>query len=162
MQEFSASGFPEYLDIIRKTIEDGQKAGVWVTTCNKTYDVAFTADHYGAHARFHHVTYALDSREDILRAADIFLEAGVHIETGPHKHAGQQTSFLHVYEPGGNSVEVTNAVALPSLAPEQQPAVWTETQPTKGQACGHRVVKALHARRDPAVQDPHRTPPAAS
>jgi hypothetical protein len=29
--------------------------------------------------RFHHVTYALDSREDILRAADVFLEAGVFI-----------------------------------------------------------------------------------
>ena len=31
MQEFSASGFAEYLDIIRKTIEDGQDAGVFRT-----------------------------------------------------------------------------------------------------------------------------------
>ena len=29
MQEFSASGFSEYLDIIRKTIEEGQKSGVF-------------------------------------------------------------------------------------------------------------------------------------
>lgn len=29
MQEFSAAGFGEYLDIIRKTIEEGQKAGVF-------------------------------------------------------------------------------------------------------------------------------------
>jgi TetR/AcrR family transcriptional regulator, fatty acid metabolism regulator protein len=29
MQEFSAAGFSEYLDIIRATIEDGQKAGVF-------------------------------------------------------------------------------------------------------------------------------------
>jgi len=29
MQEFSASGFAEYLDIIRSTIEDGQNAGVF-------------------------------------------------------------------------------------------------------------------------------------
>ncbi|HRI02564.1 MAG TPA: TetR/AcrR family transcriptional regulator [Pyrinomonadaceae bacterium] len=29
MQEFSAAGFGEYLDIIRKTIEDGQNAGVF-------------------------------------------------------------------------------------------------------------------------------------
>jgi TetR/AcrR family fatty acid metabolism transcriptional regulator len=27
MQEFSAAGFAEYLDIIRKTIDDGQRAG---------------------------------------------------------------------------------------------------------------------------------------
>jgi catechol 2,3-dioxygenase len=59
--------------------------------------------------RFHHITYALDSREDILRAADIFLEAGVPIETGPHKHAVQQTCFLYVFEPGVHRVEVANA-----------------------------------------------------
>ena len=29
MQEFSAAGFAEYLDIIRATIEDGQKSGVF-------------------------------------------------------------------------------------------------------------------------------------
>lgn len=29
MQEFSAAGFGEYLDLIRKTIEEGQKAGVF-------------------------------------------------------------------------------------------------------------------------------------
>lgn len=39
--------------------------------------------------RFHHVTYALDSREEILRGADIFLENGIHIETSPHKRAIQ-------------------------------------------------------------------------
>ena len=31
MQEFSAAGFSEYLDIIRKTIEEGQKDGVFRT-----------------------------------------------------------------------------------------------------------------------------------
>ena len=64
-------------------LDSGQEAGGWVTTNNKSYDLAFTLDHYGAKGRFHHVTYALDSREEILRAADIFLEAGVPIETGP-------------------------------------------------------------------------------
>ena len=29
MQEFSAAGFADYLDIIRKTVEDGQQAGVF-------------------------------------------------------------------------------------------------------------------------------------
>jgi TetR/AcrR family fatty acid metabolism transcriptional regulator len=32
MQEFSAAGFAEYLDIIRKTIADGQKAGTLRTS----------------------------------------------------------------------------------------------------------------------------------
>ena len=68
--------------------------------------LADTLDHSGVPGRFHHVTYAVDSREDVLRAADICLEHGVYIETGPHKHAIQQTFFLYLYEPGGNRVEV--------------------------------------------------------
>ncbi|HKB11293.1 MAG TPA: VOC family protein, partial [Vicinamibacterales bacterium] len=55
-------------------LDNGDEAGAWVTTTNKSYDLAFTADHYGARGRFHHLTYAVDSREEVLRAADIFLE----------------------------------------------------------------------------------------
>ncbi len=98
-------------------LNDGTEAAMWMTMSNKSYDFAYTRDHYGKMGRFHHVTYALDSREEILRAADIFLENGVHIETGPHKHAIQQTFFLYVYEPGGNRVEVANAGARLILAP---------------------------------------------
>ena len=90
-------------------LDDGTEAGMWMTATNKSYDFAYTRDHTGTKGRFHHVTYALDSREDILRAADIFLENGIYIETGPHKHAIQQTFFLYVYEPGGNRVEVACA-----------------------------------------------------
>ena len=113
-------------------LDNGQEAGAWVTATNKTYDLAFTPDHYGARGRFHHVTYALDSREEVLRAADIFLENGVYIETGPHKHAVQQTFFLYVYEPGGNRVEVDSAGARLMLAPDWQPVVWTEAERKKG------------------------------
>jgi catechol 2,3-dioxygenase len=133
-------------------LDSGVEAGVWVTTCNKTYDVAFTADHYGAHGRFHHVTYAVDSREDVLRAADIFLENGVHIETGPHKHAVQQTFFLYVYEPGGNRVEVANAGARLMLAPDWQPVVWTETERKKGQAWGLKTIESFHTHGTPPIE----------
>ena len=87
-------------------LDDGTEAGMWMTATNKSYDFAYTRDHTGTKGRLHHVTFALDAREDVLRAADVFLENGVYIETGPHKHAIQQTFFLYVYEPGGNRVEV--------------------------------------------------------
>ena len=102
-------------------LDDGTEAGMWMTATNKSYDFAYTRDHTGTKGRFHHVTYALDAREDILRAADIFLENGVYIETGPHKHAIQQTFFLYVYEPGGNRVEVACAGARLVLAPDWKP-----------------------------------------
>jgi catechol 2,3-dioxygenase len=132
-------------------LDSGEEAGVWVTSNNKTYDVAFTADHYGAVGRFHHATFAIDSREEILRAADVFLENGVHIETGPHKHAIQQTFFLYVYEPGGNRIEVANAGARLMLAPDWQPIVWTEAERKKGQAWGLKTIETFHTHGTPPI-----------
>jgi catechol 2,3-dioxygenase len=135
-------------------LDNGREAGAWVTTTNKTYDVAFTEDHYrAARGRFHHVTYAVDSREDVLRAADIFLEHGVHIETGPHKHAVQQTFFLYVYEPGGNRIEVASPGARLMLAPDWQPIVWTEAERKLGQAWGLKTVASFHTYGTPPIND---------
>ena len=133
-------------------LDSGVEAGAWVTSNNKSYDLAFTLDHYGASGRFHHVTYAVDSREEVLRAADILLEAGVHIETGPHKHAIQQTFFLYIYEPGGNRVEVANAGARLVLAPDWQPVVWTEAERKKGQAWGLKTIESFHTHGTPPIE----------
>src|SRR3979490_1161173 len=83
-------------------LNDGTEAAMWMTMTNKSYDFAYSQDHSHTPGRFHHVTYALDSREEILRAADIFLENGVYIETGQHMHAVPEPRFLYVYEPGGS------------------------------------------------------------
>ena len=135
----------------RIVLDDGTEAGSWMTTTNKTYDIAFTLDHTGVAGRFHHITYALDSREDILRAADVFLENGVFIETGPHKHAVQQTFFLYVWEPGGNRVEVANAGARLMLAPDWKPIIWTQAERAKGQAWGLKTVESFHTHGTPPV-----------
>ncbi len=131
-------------------LDSGIEAGMWLTCTNKSYDFAYTREAYGAKGRFHHITYALDSREEILRAADIFLENCVTIETGPHKHAVQQTFFLYVWEPGGHRVEVANAGARLVLAPDWKPIVWTEAERKKGQAWGLKTIESFHT---------HGTPP---
>jgi catechol 2,3-dioxygenase len=132
-------------------LDSGAEAGAWLTCTNKTYDIAFTRDHTGTPGRFHHVTYAVDSREEILRAADIFLENGIVIETGPHKHAVQQTFFLYVFEPGGNRVEIANAGARLMLAPDWKPIVWTEAERRKGQAWGLKTIESFHTYGTPPV-----------
>jgi catechol 2,3-dioxygenase len=133
-------------------LDDGAEAGMWLTATNKSYDLAYTREAHGVGGRFHHVAYALDSREEILRAADIFLEAGVFIETGPHKHAVQQTFFLYVYEPGGNRVEVANAGARLVLAPDWKPIRWTETERRKGQAWGLKTIESFHTHGTPPLE----------
>lgn len=132
-------------------LDTGKRGGCWFTVNNKSYDIAYTGDHTAMRGRFHHVTYAVDQREQILQAADIFLENGVYIETGPHKHAVQQTFFLYVYEPAGNRVEVANAGARLITAPDWKPITWTETERKKGQAWGLQTISSFHT---------HGTPPA--
>jgi catechol 2,3-dioxygenase len=132
-------------------LDNGRIGGCWFTVNNKTYDLACTEEHGGGMGRLHHVTYATDQREDILRAADIFLENGVHIETGPHKHAIQGTFFLYVWEPAGNRVELANAGARLILAPDWEPVVWTEAERRKGQAWGLKTIDTFHTHGTPPV-----------
>jgi len=135
-------------------LNDGTEAAMWMTCTNKTYDFAYTVDHTGTRGRFHHLTYALDSREAVLRAADICLENGVFIESGPHKHAIQQTFFLYMYEPGGNRVEVANAGARLILAPDWKPIRWTEDERKKGQAWGMKTIESFHTYGTPPAKMP--------
>ena len=119
----------------------------------QSYNFIYTKKAHGVRGRFHHITYTLDSRDEILRAADVFLEAGVLIETSPHKHAVQQTFFLYVFEPGGHRVEVANADARLVLAPDWKPIRWSEAERRKGQAWGLKTIETFHT---------HGTPPLPS
>jgi catechol 2,3-dioxygenase len=132
--------------------DDGSEKAAWVTFTNKSYDVTFAEDASGAMGRLHHFTYAVDNREANFRAADICLEHGVFIETGPHKHAIQQTFFLYVYEPGGNRFEIANAGARLILAPDWKPIVWSETERKKGQAWGMPTIASFHTHGTPLVE----------
>ncbi|GHF04631.1 VOC family protein [Pseudolysinimonas yzui] len=132
-------------------LDNGKIAAHWFHFQNKSYDLVYSADHTGSHGRLHHIAFAPDTREDILKAADIFLENGIHIESGPHKHAINQTFFLYVWEPGGNRIEFANAGARLILAPDWKPVVWTEEERKKGQAWGMQTIETFHT---------HGTPPA--
>ena len=67
----------------------------------------------------------MDTREEVLRAADLFLDGDVPIEAAPAKHAVAQGMFLYVYEPGGNRVEVTTGTHF-IYDPDYEPIVWTD------------------------------------
>ncbi|MGC1184118.1 MAG: VOC family protein [Candidatus Dormiibacterota bacterium] len=134
-------------------LDDGTPAAVWYHFGEKTYDLVYTGDWTGSRGRLHHVAFAADQREDILRAADVMLEAGIHIETGPHKHTIQQTFFLYVWEPGGNRIEVCNAGARLLLAPDWKPISWSQAERAKGQAWGMKTIESFHSHGTPPVKE---------
>lgn len=133
-------------------LDSGRIGAQWFHFANKTYDLVYSEDWTGSTGRLHHVAFATDTREDILKAADIFLENGIFIESGPHKHAIQQTFFLYVYEPGGNRIEFCNAGARLILAPDWTTIEWTEAERRKGQAWGMKTIETFHTHGTPPVQ----------
>jgi catechol 2,3-dioxygenase len=132
--------------------DDGTEMGAWLAATNKSYDLAITKDRSGARGRLHHLTYMMDSREDVLRAADVLRDAEVPIETGPHKHTIGQTFFLYCYEPGGNRFEIGSGGYL-ILDPDWQPVVWTEAERAYGQAWGLKTVSTFHTHGTPPVPE---------
>ena len=139
-------------------LDNGRLGGCWFTVYNKSYDLARTEEHGGSEGRLHHVTYATDQREDILRAADIFLENDVHMETGPHKHAVQGTFFLYVWQPAGNRIELANTGARLILASNWEPITWTESERKEGQAWGLKAIESFHTQGTPPLRARTRPP----
>src|SRR4029079_5598599 len=134
----------------------------------KSYDLTYTRDLTRTRGRLHHVAFFVDQREDVLRAADVFLEHGIVMESGPHKHAIQQTFFLYTWEPGGNRVEICSggylifdpahepvAWSAPDAAKAhaEEPVVWSQAERAKGQAWGMQTVASFHIRGTPPVAE---------
>ena len=131
-------------------IPPGQpEAGAWLSLMNKAHDLAITREPAGATGRLHHLAYAVENREDVLRAADIFCELGVAIEFGPAKHSRTQGFFLYVLEPGGNRVELFSG-GIHIFAPDWEPVLWTTEGQGRSTAWGMDVPESFHSHATPA------------
>jgi catechol 2,3-dioxygenase len=135
----------------RIELDDGTESGAWMSATIAAHELIYTADAYGAHGRLHHVAYWVDTREEVLRAADLFLDHHVFIEAAPSKHGVAQGFFLYGYEPGGNRVEVTSGGYL-VYDPEQPVVTWTEEERKLGQAWRVKTVPTFHTYGTPPVE----------
>jgi len=135
----------------RIELDDGTESGAWMSASIAAHELIYTADFHGAHGRLHHVAFWVDTREECLRAADIWLDNDIYIEAAPSKHAIAQGFFLYGLEPGGNRVEVTTGGYF-VYDPEQPTVVWTEAERAKGQAWGVKTVETFHTYGTPPVE----------
>lgn len=58
-------------------LDTGRLAAQWLTFTNKSYDIVYTEDWSGSRGRLHHIAFATDTREDILRAAAVGWTSGM-------------------------------------------------------------------------------------
>jgi catechol 2,3-dioxygenase len=135
----------------RVELDDGSEAGAWMSLSIMAHELIYTRDYHGANGRLHHLAFWVDTREECLRAADLFLDNGVYIEAAPSKHAIAQGFFLYAYEPAGNRIEVTSGGRL-VYDPDEPPVVWTQAERAKGQAWGVKTIEAFHTYGTPPVE----------
>jgi catechol 2,3-dioxygenase len=131
-------------------LDDGSESGAWLSASIAAHELIYTSDAHGARGRLHHLAFWVDTREEVLRAADLFLDGGVHIEFAPSKHAIAQGFFLYGYEPAGNRIEVTTGGYF-VFDPDYEPVVWTQAERARGQAWGVPTVATFHTYGTPPV-----------
>src|SRR5262249_35049594 len=131
--------------------DNGAEMGAWLTATQKSYDLAMTRDMTGSRGRLHHITYFMETREDVLKMADLLIDGGIFVETGPDKHSIGQTFFLYCYEPGGNRFEFASG-GYSIFDPDWKPIVWTEAERKLGQAWGLKTIESFHTYGTPPVE----------
>jgi catechol 2,3-dioxygenase len=136
----------------RIELDDGSETGAWLSATIAAHELIYTLDFRRARGRLHHLAFWVDTREECLRAADLFLDHGIYIEAAPSKHAVAQGFFLYVIEPGGNRIEVTTGGRL-VYDPNEPPVVWTAAERARGQAWGVRTVESFHTYGTPPVNE---------
>jgi catechol 2,3-dioxygenase len=125
-------GFALY-DQIRE--DDGSISGAWMSTGPRPLELVYTRDRAGAAGRLHHVAFWVDTREEVLRAADIFVDQGVRIEVPPALHTIGRSFFLYGFEPGGNRIEITTGADL-VVDPDPPTRTWTAAERRAGVGWG--------------------------
>jgi catechol 2,3-dioxygenase len=115
--------------------DDGAMAGAFTTFGQRPLELVYTRDPRGGSGRLHHVAFWVDTREEVLRAADIFVDHGMTIEVPPAQHTIGRSFFLYGFEPGGNRIEITTGADL-VLDPDPATRTWTAAERRRGVGWG--------------------------
>jgi catechol 2,3-dioxygenase len=109
----------------RVLMEDGKTdLAVWLTASTKAHDIAFVR--HKDDDKLHHVSFLLDTWEQVLRAADIMSMNEVPIDIGPTRHGITRGTTIYAFDPSGNRFETFCGGY--QYYPDMQPIVWTWDQ----------------------------------
>jgi catechol 2,3-dioxygenase len=109
-----------------------------ITTNEKSHDLGIVRDASTRPGRVNHYAFWVDTREELLRAADLLIERGVPIEYGPSIHGIGEQSFLYFRDPSGMRVEI-NTGGYRNYVPDWEAYEW---HPHQGSANFYRNGKS--------------------
>jgi catechol 2,3-dioxygenase len=124
MRDTLGSTFTEYT-----LLNDETDLVVFAMSTNneKSHDLGLILDQSDVPGRLHHFAWWVDSREDLLRAADILLNADIDIEFGPGRHGMGEQDYLYFRAPGGIRLEI-NTGGYRNYVPDWQTRRWVPSQ----------------------------------
>ena len=137
-------------EVIRLDAE--REWGAWLSATVQGHEIIYIQESLPLRGRLHHVAFWIDSREDVLNAADLFQDQGIFIEAGPAKHTPIHSFYLYVWEPGGNRIEVTSGGYLIFDPDPDATTVWDMDTYRSSRAWGKGF---------PPTFDYYATPPAS-
>jgi catechol 2,3-dioxygenase len=111
--------------IMARTVLDEAPVSVFsvLTTNEKSHDLGVVLDGSTRAGRINHYAFWVDSREELLIAADVLMEHGTPIEYGPSIHGIGEQNFLYYREPSSLRIEL-NTGGYRNYVPDWEPNTW--------------------------------------
>ena len=103
-------------------LEDGKTdLAIWLSCSHKAHDIAFVR--HPEPGKLHHISFLLETWEDVLRAADIMSMNRASIDIGPTRHGVTRGTTIYAFDPSGNRYETFCGGYQPY--PDYHPVTWT-------------------------------------
>lgn len=123
-----------YVDVLgfrfmARTVLDEAPISVFsvLTTNEKSHDLGVVLDGSTRSGRVNHYAFWVDTREELLIAADILGENGYPIEYGPSIHGIGEQNFLYYREPSSLRIEL-NTGGYRNYVPDWEANTWKPSQ----------------------------------
>jgi catechol 2,3-dioxygenase len=103
------------------TPDGAGNAAIWLSCSHKVHDIAFVE--HPEPGKLHHLSFLLESWEEVLRAADILSMNNVPLDIGPTRHGITRGCTIYAWDPSGNRFETFMGGYQPY--PDYETTTWT-------------------------------------
>ncbi|MEJ2675579.1 MAG: catechol 2,3-dioxygenase [Acidihalobacter sp.] len=91
-------------DITERVLDGDVMVGAFMACSNKAHDVVIIR--HPEPGKLHHVSFLLDSWEEVLRAGDIISKYDLALDIGPTRHGITRGKSIYFFDPSGNRNEI--------------------------------------------------------
>jgi catechol 2,3-dioxygenase len=109
--------------------EDESRIAIFLSGSNKPHDIAFVIQ--PNENRFHHVSFLLESVNDLFHAGDLIGKYDIPVDVTPNRHGVTRGATIYFFDPSGNRNEVFTGGYV--HYPDTPTLIWDTTQGGRAQ-----------------------------